>query len=232
MDQFNDTTLEQLFPDLKSQHALKALYNQRLITLPPLQRPRKVMVYSSCRLRAGLFARSTHSFRGQARHDYVSLTEDVPKKANQIVELGCLCALYYPNVVMPTNVAVVLHYDDVRTLKNYADSTPDAVLAHKINTIYSPVFERIQCLQSLPVGEPFLNPLTDGRLLLGRRYITERPRNLGVGNPSFSVLPVQRLFKPEHILRDLKLYDNKDIVVKAYYVQNTRTYYSNLSLSL
>ena len=238
MTDFVETRLADIFPHKKSQRALIALYNQLLITTPVASQPRKIVVYSSCRLRAGLFARSTPCFRKEPRYDYVSLTQSTFNTPNEITELGCLCAIYHPHVIQPTNVAVVLHYDDVRSLQNVvvaktnSTNVSQITVGNSLNVKYASVFDRIQRVHRPLEGAPYFDPLTDGRLRLGRRYVTERPRDLGSQHMAFSIIPINRIFKPEHILRDLKLHDNKKVEVQAYYVQNTRTYYSNLSLSL
>ena len=51
------------------------------------------------------------------------------------------------------------------------------------------------------------------------------------GSDPYGILSIDTLFKPEHILQDRQLLDDKECEYPCFYVQNTITYFSNLTLT-
>ena len=222
--------LEALVFDDHIRTGLVQLFNERIFHLIDDARPLVVKVYSCCRLKADLFGRCTGSFRGVPRFDRISVKgkrSSGRRGEPYFSELMCLCSLLWPNKEIE-NVAVVHWFEDVSTIRDWVDeehSRTDGDLARddvlELETTHRPLFDR---LDVNVIGQ---KKLTDGHHRLNRRYVTWQVDIEAV--QCYDVINIDRLYKPEHLIRDRKLMDDEGLQsVPAWYVQDTRTYYTNL----
>lgn len=204
---------------------INQIYNERIHHLEEEDRPTQILIYGSCRLQAELFGRATGSFRKKVRFDRVSvqrITSGKKKGEPYYAELHCLCAIYWRAPRAIENVAVVRWFEDVSEIKEWVFDDKAREDAKALAESHGPLFDQLD--YSIP-GNGFA---TDGHLRLGRRYVTYRPRIRG--SQPYSIIPISRLYKPEHLLRDRKLIDADKNNLPAWLVQNTKTYYTNLPM--
>ena len=179
------------------------------------------------RLKGDLFGRCTPSFRGEPRFDRISVENEglrtrALKGEPYYGELRCLCALVWPGKPIQ-NVAVVRWFEDVCDIKDWVyeeneENVPAETVA--LRARLGPLFDQLD--NTIPGNAS----ITDGRYRLGRRYVCWQVR-LETTTP-YSVININKLYKPEHLIRDRKLLGENLLGEPAWYVQNAITYYSNL----
>ena len=236
----SDATLKAKVSNRIVSNALLHLYRDRFLHVGARSKFFKLRVFKSVRLINDLFARCNSSFKGEAKYDRVSI-EAVKryKRAGTggeiwFGEIHCLVEIIYPkNVHRPREKVVVVRYiEEVARVRDWVrEKRPHASAEMKkyfsdLEIKYKKNFDRLNVIK--PNGQK--NKLTDGTLSLGRPYLMWQPDEMHGTNP-YAVLSIDTLFKPEHLIQDRQLRDDKDCAHPCFYVQNTITYFSNLTLT-
>ena len=224
MADFTTAKLNSLIMNKELLVGVTQLYAQKLSTLETYDQPTNIIIYGSCRLKNDLIIHCTPSFRSESRFDRVSIvTEYKEGDLEWFGEVRCLALLIYDNEEQNEKVAVIKWFEDVATVANILlRGDRSTATSKELLTFHLPVINRID------PNVPFQSTLTDGFHRLGRRYLTWLPRCEDC--IPFSVYPITDVVKPEHLLVDRKLLcENNDPKAHGWYVQNTYTYFSNVS---
>ena len=217
--------LKYIVPNDQIRAGINQIYNEKIHHLEEGKRPTQILVYSSCRLKAELFGRASASFRGKPRFDHVSIQgkrTGTRRGEPYYAELQCLCEIFWRPPIPVEKVVVIRWFEDVSEIKEWIFRDKAYPDIQALGESHGPLFDQIDYNI---IGNEFA---TDGHHRLGRRYVTWKPRV--IGSQPYAIIPLNRLYKPEHLVRDRKLIDVNYNNLPAWLVQNTKTYYTNLPM--
>ena len=233
-----DETLKAKVPDPFISNAVLHLYTTRFLRLK--KKPFKIQIFTSVRLINDLFARCSPNFKGKPRYDRVSIESAQRYKRAGLGgeiwfgEIHCLVKIIWPRDFHKVNesLVVVRYIEEVARVRDWVRakrphlSFVENFFFNELEIKYKKKFDRINIMK--PNGKR--TKLTDGKLRLGRPYLMWQPNEM-FGSDPYGILSIDTLFKPEHILQDRQLLDDKECEYPCFYVQNTITYFSNLTLT-
>ena len=191
------------------------------------------MLYHSVRLVNDLMGHCTKMFKGRARYDRVSIESVRARKRAGVGgyvgfgEIHALAAIIWPSKTEKPRekLTIVRYFEEVSVVQDWIKENIHFERTHSfyqdLQDKYVLNFDRIN---------PRLFPLlTDGNTRLGRPYLMYQPDKM-CSTGSFGILDLETLWKPEHLLHDRELMDDSESITPNFYVQNTYTYFSNVSL--